>query len=477
MSLRTINQGKWPRRKQIIALAIAGMIISVLFVPLPGAKAVTVSISNGNIGNGSSTASLAITAQSPTAIVFPNGQTTETIPQNFNIKVSIDGGAETATFDLSGHSISTDTSGAITRLVLNGVQNGNGNLIGLIYGYFYGYGYGIFNNYYGYGTIGNGSSAYGLSSYGFTQTTTGSYSIGLNPSKLSTGQHTIQVQVFQNSGSTSSFVGSATFNNAGTVTPPYITALQQALNARSDVQASIDPIKNLSIGSEVQNNDFSGAMRWAAIWGFYENSNLKQYDPIYTLMWIYSFRSDLQTAFPEAANGQNLAGLIQWAASSGINEPNVPGSASPLLAVHKAWYLAEWVRNFRSDLQPLFGAPEKGTDATSLFAWAQQHGLSEPSAPGSAGPILGSSVDAKALYAMYNLYNCRADLKQQFPEAKNGGEFIHLYNWEVNFGQNEPAAGICSGASVVSFLPQYQNPSHHVILGSSAYVAQFQPDS
>jgi len=219
------------RKKDYAALFLSITIVGIIFSPLPGIDAV--SIITNQINNNS--IAIDITVRDPAAIVFPDGSTAETIPSNNLIRITLNGGTENeqiAFFDMSGNFVSGDTldisSFTLDKIVKTSSINGFGyGLYGnygnygygiFDYGNFYGYGYGFFfgpvlNTLYGYatlygysfgyGTIGDGSIYYGLTSNTFGMDTTGKYTLTFDSTFV--GSHTINAAVLVDSDSNQFF--------------------------------------------------------------------------------------------------------------------------------------------------------------------------------------------------------------------------------------------------------------------------------
>lgn len=184
--------------------------------------------------------------------------------------------------------------------------------------------------------------------------------------------------------------------------------------SRPDLQSAYTEASN--------GNNLSGLLRWAGEYGTSEHKEkLGKYDHIYDLMRIYQGRSDLQSAFPEAANGNDLTNLLVWASNNGKNEDSRLSSRA---------YIYDLINVYQSrlDLQSAFPEASNAENLSNLLAWAGAYGASEhPS-------VLGSY---DAIYDLMRVYNDRPDLQSAFPEAANGNNLANLYCWAKNNGVNE----------------------------------------
>lgn len=212
---------------------VSGILLGLILSPFPGIDAVSISVSNSDISVTSSgtdnTIDLDVVVKDPADITFPDGRNVDHIASNYIIQVIIDkdtSGEKTATFSLTGTELSGNS--AISSLTLVGVQKTSGfdGYGSFTYGYGYGYGYGTFYGLsaqpagygFGYGTIGNGTYGYGLSANTFSQDTTSKYRLTLDPGLISSGSHTIQINILETTSSNEFFSsGPVSFTNTVSV--------------------------------------------------------------------------------------------------------------------------------------------------------------------------------------------------------------------------------------------------------------------
>jgi hypothetical protein len=225
-------------KRDIIALALSVIIIGAIFTPLPGVNAVRVELHNADIQAGGNTAvDLKVVAQNPTAITFPGGIHSETLPSGV-IRVTLDPGTiseKIISFNFTGHVLSDGADGIITGLTFGGITHGTITTTSFDSGSSYGYGFGKFSGIYKDGTIGDGSTVTGISSQPYGVDTTDSYKINFNPSLLSTGSHHIRVDVLRTSGD-SNFFSSGDISFTNSADPPPL----QSHGGSSYVPPSLD---------------------------------------------------------------------------------------------------------------------------------------------------------------------------------------------------------------------------------------------
>jgi hypothetical protein len=228
--------GRKYTRRQITAFGITVVILVLLFSPYPGVSAVNVLISNTDIGNTDTEIKLNVEVNEPSAITLPDGGNSETLPSNLIIRVIVDPGTSNervALFDINGVRLSnslllsgqTADTGIISELHFDAVQRVSTGAYGnLGYGNFYGYGFGMFSGVASYGTIGNGTNVYGLTSNEFNDDTVGKYTLTTNPALLSSGPHVIRVDILDQHDDTDFFSsGNISFSNSFTGTAAAVT--------------------------------------------------------------------------------------------------------------------------------------------------------------------------------------------------------------------------------------------------------------
>jgi len=93
-------------------------------------------------------------------------------------------------------------------------------------------------------------------------------------------------------------------------------------------------------------------------------------------MNVYDSRADLQGAFPEAVNMDNIKNLLTWAGQSGIALDSAHSTLSPYAATYKLMQ----VYNLRSDLQGAFPVAANSGNMASLLCWAKNFGDTTDSA-------------------------------------------------------------------------------------------------
>src|SRR5579884_3421362 len=140
------------KRKQVIGVIVAAVVLSVIFVPLQHANAASLDLNLSNSVNG-----LGIVSQDDPA----TGKFTLTLnlaPSELfhagNMTVSIDNGTSNQVFAPNGQSIGGDNNLISNFTIRTNLTNPSG--------YGYGYGYGN-NNGYGSGGYGYGGYGYGYS--------------------------------------------------------------------------------------------------------------------------------------------------------------------------------------------------------------------------------------------------------------------------------------------------------------------------
>src|SRR6478736_6717296 len=191
----------------------------------------------------------------------------------------------------------------------------------------------------------------------------------------------------------------------------------QVYNIRTDLQTAYPEAAN---GGNIIN-----LLSWAAISGITTDgahTTLAPYASSYVVMNVYDKRADLQGAFPEAANMGNIKNLLTWAGQSGI----VTDSASAKLAPYAATYRLMQVYNVRTDLQTAYPEVATGT-LTNLLSWAAISGITTDGAHTILSPYAST-------YVVMNVYDSRADLQGAFPEAANMGNIKNLLTWAGQFG-------------------------------------------
>jgi len=212
-----------------------------------------------------------------------------------------------------------------------------------------------------------------------------------------------------------------TFSESGSTLPDrsYNNDLLSVYDARPDLQAAFP---------EVESGNLTNLYGWAWLFGINESQALLgQHEAMYSLLWIYhAFRPDLQTAFPEAAFGADLTGLLEWASLSGITEH------ANILADDEAVFNMLWIiQNFRPDLESAFPEALNGNDLSNIWEWGALFGINEHA------NILAD--DEGIIDIMWVYEEFRSDLQAAFPEANNAGTLDGLFNWAANFGVNEHA--------------------------------------
>ena len=218
--------------------------------------------------------------------------------------------------------------------------------------------------------------------------------------------------------------------------PLHVTDLLSVYDARPDLQDAF-PNVDSSTGT-----DMNALLRWAGVFGVSEDSTLAAHDAVYDTMWVFFFRSDISTAFPEANNGADVTRLLSWASTDGVAEEPA------ILGPHQEVYDLMRVYNERSDVAGAFPEALDAQNMDNLFTWAANHGVTE-----------NSNILAQhdALYTIMDLYNIRTDVASEFPEAQNAGDIVRLYSWAVNFGftENPELLGTNTG--------QYNDPTLHIV--------------
>ena len=242
-------------RKEILALAMSAIIISSIFVPFQPANAVHIDLQGSTIQSGGNTViGLKITAQDPATVTFPTGNK-ETIP-NGEIRVTVDPGTvdeKLVTYGFTGNVITDNSGGAITSLTFGGITHGAGVSGDFGAGPYYGYGqlYHQTPNTFSTGQLGNGSIKTGISTVPYGEDTTGSYSINFDPTKLSTGGHTIRVDVLAKASDTDMFSsGNISFTNSPSAASPVVIVSSPANNTSTNVSSvPVSGTASLSAGS------------------------------------------------------------------------------------------------------------------------------------------------------------------------------------------------------------------------------------
>src|SRR6185312_8109503 len=238
-----------------------------------------------------------------------------------------------------------------------------------------------------------------------------------------------------NTGGTSAMSNRQTF--AFTSTPNMsVVTLMNVYNSRSDLQSAYPEAAN---GANIDN-----LLGWAGSSGISidsASSTLKPYASFYSVMSVYHNRADLQSAYPEAANGANIDNLLGWAGSSGISID----SASSILSPYASTYKLMQVYNVRSDLQGAFPEAANMGNIKNLLTWAGQWGITSDSASSTLSPYA-------ATYKLMQVYNGRSDLQSAFPIAANNGDIASLLCWAKNSGITSDSA-----SSVLSAFASFYN--------------------
>ncbi len=212
--------------------------------------------------------------------------------------------------------------------------------------------------------------------------------------------------------------GANTFTSpSSTTSSTAIATLLSIYNSRPDLQAAF-PV----VGSNMVN-----LINWAALVSGTtldsSSSTLAPYATVYTLMSVYDGRPDLQAAFPEAANGADIKNLSSWAGSSGITTDG----ASATLSKYTFVYALMNIYDNRPDLQTAFPEAVDGNNLKNLSSWAGTSGITTD---GASATLSAYSAN----YALMNVYDNRADLRAAFPEAANGGNIKNLLTWAGTSG-------------------------------------------
>ena len=151
--------------------------------------------------------------------------------------------------------------------------------------------------------------------------------------------------------------------------------------------------------------------------------------PLGVLLGLYNSRPDLEAQFPGVllGNSTSLVGLVSWAAD--VVTDVFPDAANETLAAPGVsyYYVLMGLYNSRADLQAAF--PNAYTNPTSyidLLSWAGYVVGGQIADP--ANPTLGTWGYA---YALLGLYVERADLQSAFPGAASSSpsEFLPLVSW------------------------------------------------
>src|SRR6185312_10802128 len=190
-------------------------------------------------------------------------------------------------------------------------------------------------------------------------------------------------------------------------------------------------------GITASNTGGTSAMSNRQTFAFTSTPNMS----VVALMNVYNSRSDLQSAYPEAANGANIDNLLGWAGSSGISID----SASSILSPYASTYKLMQVYNVRSDLQGAFPEAANMGNIKNLLTWAGQWGITSDSASSTLSPYA-------ATYKLMQVYNGRSDLQSAFPIAANNGDIASLLCWAKNSGITSDSA-----SSVLSAFASFYN--------------------
>ena len=75
-----------------------------------------------------------------------------------------------------------------------------------------------------------------------------------------------------------------------------------------------------AISSVYVNDDLQPLFLWAHTFGYYEERELSQFRPFYTMMVVYYSDVELQNAFPEARNAKNIQSYLHWINTEGIKK-------------------------------------------------------------------------------------------------------------------------------------------------------------
>lgn len=152
---------------------------------------------------------------------------------------------------------------------------------------------------------------------------------------------------------------------------------------------------------------------------------------INALFAVYNNRTDLQAAFPDAANSSaSFVGLLDWAGGVTIRE--IPDSSNATLAPFGYFYALMLVYNGRADLQSIYPGVTtdlrthgNSTEYAQLVNWA-------------GGVVLGQWTDSASppldafgyYYTLLKVYDGRSDLQGAFPDALgNQSTYVSLVNW------------------------------------------------
>jgi hypothetical protein len=226
-----------------------------------------------------------------------------------------------------------------------------------------------------------------------------------------------------------------------------VSELNAIYTNRSDLQEAFpNATTNLTNYTELIN--------WAAgvatgSWADPSFSDLAPFGYWYVLMATYSGRADLQEAFPNATtNFTNFTELVDWAAS--VVDGSFVDGAYLSLASFGYWYALMATYNGRSDLQAAFpNAYTNSTEFEELVDWAGAvvTGETQDNAYASLAPY-------GYWYALMSTYNDRTDLQAAFPNATaNFTEFTDLVDWASGVVTDQWSD---SAASVLApFAPSY----------------------
>jgi hypothetical protein len=205
----------------------------------------------------------------------------------------------------------------------------------------------------------------------------------------------------------------------------HLYVLADVYNSRLDLQ---------SVYPEVANGVLDNLVSWAAKYGVTTDSArsyLGWYGHLYVLLDAYGKRSDLQSAYPQVANTGDLAGLINWATRCGVSTDGARsslGSYDHLYALLSVYYS-------RSDLMNVYpGAVGSPLTFQRLVDWAAKCGITTDSAKSTLGRY-------DHFYVLLNVYNGRSDLQKVYPGAWGSlTAFQGLIDWAGRWGISTDSA-------------------------------------
>jgi hypothetical protein len=202
----------------------------------------------------------------------------------------------------------------------------------------------------------------------------------------------------------------------------------EVYSQRPDLQQAFPEANNAA--------NLSKLFPWAATIGISDRAaDLGPQAAVYRLMQVYYMRPDLQAAFPEAANADNLLKLLTWASTNGIME------RPDILSHNAADYKLMQLYFARPDLQAAFPQAANPANLSNLLPWASTNGISE------RPDLLASN---SAVYKLMQVYYSRPDLQNAFPEAANAGVLTNIYAWANVHGFIE--AGAILGANTGQYV-------------------------